>query len=264
MCIRDRLKRELGAWLCPSNRQWHAYYDPSLRVVIILDQNTWHHYTEIQKFRRYWSIPKNQNIFDTTPPTGINGLEPLDVLKTSDTSYLVSLPVPIVADKSSVSSYTTWHQYLSSLTPWERSLLNDLNHNIEDCWSAFIHLPKKWHIVSDGSYEYPKASYSWIIHNEHKIILSATGAVSGNPPTALRAELQGVLAWYCVIHHIITYYDLHPNIEVYAYSDNTTAIAYNNSKHCDDLPQQQYFADHDYYYMSTRTSSSTEDYKYNL
>ena len=113
------LQTSLGKWTQTPSKKWTAYYDPTLRTVIIKTGNSWQHYCQISQFRRHWTINKNQPIFDHTSPMHIENLQPLDILRQTDRYYMVSIPVQVLTPPPPIIP-TTWSQYVDQLSHWEQ------------------------------------------------------------------------------------------------------------------------------------------------
>ena len=75
------LIQPLGGWIQHPQRTWEGYYDPTLKTICIKSEMQWSHYGIILKMRRYWKIPKNQVLVDFTPPSELDHLQPVDIIR---------------------------------------------------------------------------------------------------------------------------------------------------------------------------------------
>ena len=102
-----------------------------------------------------------------------------------------------------------------------------------------------WEIVHDGSYLHPKAAYAWRIYSSENCILEGQGMAPGNPSSAFRAEIFGLMAWYCGLYHIMTYYGISPNVQIQSYSDNNKLIHYHHHIIHGTFPDEAYIDEYD-------------------
>ena len=99
---------------------------------------------------------------------------------------------------------------------------------------SFAH--QQWTIVHDGSYLHNTAAYSWQICYNYRCLLTGQGSAPGNPSSAFRAELFGMVAWYCALYHITKYYGISPTAHLTPYSDNIKLIHYHKHVIKDTVP----------------------------
>ena len=172
--------------------------------------------------RRYWRVDNQAISIDSTPPTSLTQLQPLDILVTTNNAYHLSIPYHRQRLPTIPATPTTWQEYISRL--WERRIINDMQYSAQSIWYHFINSNQEVIIVTDGSYKDHKASYAWLMHDGNKQINTGSGTVTGNPTTAFRSELFGIVAWYCCVHHICQYlqYDIH--ITISPYTDNKLSL----------------------------------------
>jgi len=105
---------------------------------------------------------------------------------------------------------------------------------------------EQWIIVHDGSYHASHATYAWKLIHHSTSILQGCGTAPGNPSTALRAELYGLMAWYCSLYHIFKYFDITPQVHIWPYLDNNTKlIKYHTHVLDDTIPNESYIDDYD-------------------
>ena len=122
LCIPQTLtlRQPLGEWITsPTISRWNAFYDDTLRVIIIKKNHTWHHYTDYSKHRRYWRVDNQAISIDSTPPTSLTQLQPLDILVTTNNAYHLSIPYHRQRLPTIPATPTTWQEYISRLSIWE-------------------------------------------------------------------------------------------------------------------------------------------------
>ena len=121
---------------------------------------------------------------------------------------------------------TTLELYTQQLASWERKLLLDTGYNKKPLWEAIMEANTSWIAASDGSHNDFRASYAWTLSNGTTIVQHGQGLVQGNPITAFREELYGLLAIYCTLYHITHYYDIYKQLTIQPHVDATTVIKY--------------------------------------
>ena len=225
-----------------------AYFDPSLRTVIIKNGSLWNHYSHIQHHRRHWTINRQQRIIDTTPPHQLNNLEPLDIIRQMPTHYNTSIPIP---EPPSIPQTIpiNWNQYVASLLKWDKRILHENMAEKQSLWTELIQKHQHWDIISNGSYLAPNAAYAWAIHNGHKVIYIGQGHAPGNPALAFRSKLTAIMSWHCVIHHILQYYDITSTTTITPYMDNTKVMQYCNNIIQEQETMSSYMDNNDIYIM---------------
>ena len=158
------LRKPLGEWITsPTISRWNAFYDDTLLVVIIKKNNTWYHYDNYSKHRRYWRVDNQAIPIDSTPPTYLSNLQPLDILVQDNNAYHLSIPHQPNKPPTIKTPTTTWSAYLFQLPIWERRMIQDMQTSAMSLWYHFLHSKQEVIIVSDGSYKNHKASYAWIM-----------------------------------------------------------------------------------------------------
>ena len=243
-----QLKTPLGLWLRRPSYRWQAYYDNTLQTVAIYDNYKWSHYQIINKHCRHWMIPRDQLVLDNTDPQHISNCEPMDLLRKTRTYYKVSPPVPILSPPPAPGRPTTWKQYVGTLNKWEMHNIQAMSDTSSN-WHYLLRHEEHWIAISDGSYFHNRGAYSWVIHDKINTLFMGKGYSSGNPITPFRAELHGIVAWYCCLVHIATYYDIHTKIQIQPYTDNVKVINYHRHIIQQTAPHSPYFDDYDYYIM---------------
>ena len=241
------LKTPLGIWYCPPSNRWQAYYDSSLQVILIQQHHQWHHYPTYNKYRRFWIIPRNQCSIDNTPPHGLQNLQPIDIIKTTQNYYKVTIPIPITTTITRPPNITLWHQYSATLTSWDKQIVQATTPDLPQLLSRISTNNENWIAVHDGSYYNNQGSYAWTIQHHTNKIISGKGQVSGNPITSFRAELHGLVAWHCCLFHLTNFYDIMAKITIQPYSDNTKVVEYHQHILNNTLPKVSFFDDHDYF-----------------
>ena len=220
------LKTQLCQWLInPFSPRWQAYYDYQLHLVVIYTGKAWHHYSPTFKLRTKWYISKYDTIIDKTHPQNLEDIVPIDIIQDTETFYIVSIPHHPNTPPQKPLLILTWEHYQAKLHPWERRMIHDAP-NINTLWQHFHPDGQEWVIVSDGSYASNTGGYSWVIHSDGKNLHNGKGTVSGNPITAFRSELYGLVGALCCITHIILYFDISSSIIIRYYSDNTKVLKY--------------------------------------
>ena len=81
------------------------------------------------------------------------------------------------------------------------------------------------------------------------IIQKSTSIAPGNSTTAFRAELFGMVSWYCCLFHLMEFLNLESNVHIQTYTDNTLYL------HTPDLKPLPYFDDYDLYSYLQKYSS---------
>ena len=133
---------------------------------------------------------------DTTPPHQLTSLEPVDILQQTELYYKITPPSSSPPLPSPPSNPHTWPGYVTTLPSWDKRILHDANINSSHIWQIIQQQTQHWMVVSDGSCLHNKAAYAWSIIRGTKIVQTSQGMVVGNPTTAFRSELWGVVAWY--------------------------------------------------------------------
>ena len=161
-----------------------------------------------------------------TPPNDLDYVQPLDIIDITETHYEVSIPESLHIHTSPQTPLATWQQYITMLPIWDQQILHGVTTDIMSIWESLLYPNTLWHIASDGSYKDGRASYAWTLHTTQSQYYNGTGQVFGNPITAFRAELFGMCAWYCALHHVIQYLQLENTIKIQPFTDNTKVIHY--------------------------------------
>ena len=252
LCITQtmRLRKPLGEWIIPPTlSRWNAFYDDTLLVVIIKKNNTWHHYNKYSKHRRYWCVDNQAEPIDYTPPTSLPNLQPLDILVQDNNTYHVSIPIQAATSHPIPTPPTTWQAYLFQLPLWERRMIRDMQTSAMSIWHHLTKSKTEVIIVTDGSYKTNKASYAWIMHDGVQQITTGNGMVSGNPITAFRSELFGIVAWYCCVYHAINYLQHDHKFSIDPYTDNNKVIQYHQQVLSHEAEATAFMDDYDLFIM---------------
>ena len=184
LCLPNTLTllTQLGPWVTSSYKpHWKAYFDIDLRNILIKDDTQWNHYTTYTHHRRSWKILRHDTIPDTTPPSALHNIIPLDIIHMTEEYITVSPPLHEAPTIPRVLPIITWTNYLSTLCSWERRILQDIQVPIQDYWYQITQCTSPLIVVSDGSYFERKGSYSWIISNGTQVLQKGMGMVPGNP-----------------------------------------------------------------------------------
>jgi len=73
------------------------------------------------------------------------------------------------------------------------------------------------------------------------------GIVTGNPITPFCTELQGMVAVYCSVYHVMQYYDIHTTNKLTLYTDNMKVLHYQHAIHDHHTLGMAYIDDYDLY-----------------
>ena len=207
----------------------------------------WQHYTEIRRQRRYWIIDRTLPSVDDTPPNQLQQVIPMDIVKRTTTEVTLTIPDTPVPPQPTSTILLTWQQYISHLSHWEKGIINDVTTDIQYLWKNLTIGDQHWKIISDGSYADLKSAYSWIIYDGKQQIQKCTGMTPGNPATAFRAELYGVLSWYCCLFHVLQYFEIRSKVQITPFTDNTKVIHYHQCMRQDVDLKQPFVDDYDLY-----------------
>ena len=171
----------------------------------------------------------------------------MDILR--QTSHTVKLTPPASIEHQIVAPphCFTWSSYVNQLHPWEQCVLKNSIPDPSILWTHLIRRDQQWMIISDGSYVMNTAAYAWIIHDDNQILHRSQGMAPGNPMTAFRSELYGVVTWYCCIAHILKYLDIRPTVTILPYTDNMKVIKYHTHLITSSQDKFPFFDDYDLY-----------------
>ena len=86
----------------------------------------------------------------------------------------------------------------------------------------------------------------------HKVLHKNEGSAPGNPMSAFRSELYGVVTWYCCLVHVMEYLNISSTVHITPYTDNVKVIKYHQHMITKSTQLFPFFDDYDlYYYMES-------------
>ena len=94
--------------------------------------------------------------------------------------------------------------------------------------------------------------------------MEGQGMAPGNPTSAFRAELFGLVAWHCGLYHIFEYYGLSSDITIQPYSDNTKLIVYHQHIINNTVPTDAYIDDYDIFKLLQHYHQKLHPHVFNI
>jgi hypothetical protein len=127
----------------------------------------------------------------------------------------------------------TFEDYVICLPSWDCSLIQDLNLPNLDALLHSLSNDISLLLCSDGGAADSKGSYGSVIASDDQILTELSGQAHGTNPRSFRAEGYGLLANLRLIHHLLTFYDIHrTSSALIIYCDNQGLLdRINTSRH---------------------------------
>ena len=225
---RDRLELNitLGTWFHSARKffdRYENFYSPTNRAIYIF----YREYSFFQKHNMIQRRNRDDSIkyFDVRPSSTITAL-PIDAVPTnpifSNTaiSATTNLTYPCRIDKEA----TSWEEFLSQQTTWEKDILQTINHLDLQTLLDRIMIGQSIYICSDGGANNKTGSFAAVLATDERILVVLSGVVQGESPGSFRAEAVGMLSPLHYLQKLRQFYKLEHIPSIYQYTDSDSLI----------------------------------------
>ena len=203
---KSKLKRPLGEWITikspTQERKWLYNYDPHSDMIFerISDEKC-QFFQNFENKRRNLRV-SGGTIIDSEPEDAI----PVD--KISEETF--SIFSGIYTQSSQERTIETWEDYVSSLEPWEKDLINGVEcYSIAEVAESLQNSETFIKIASDGGAALGHGSFGWIIgHSPEHIVARHKGTVRGFPIASRRAQAYGGLSFARFIFRVLSFFNI--------------------------------------------------------
>jgi hypothetical protein len=148
-------------------------------------------------------------VYSSASDASTNDLPPnsIPVNELSDSGSILAFRGTDIAQirESALPAPLTFHDYIASLPPWDRRLLDAVTLHDAPGLLAHLQSDQPLSIVSDGGAAGDSGSYGALVANNTEIYVSVTGTTEGLLPAPFRAESYGCLAILRLLFHFATY-----------------------------------------------------------